>query len=106
MSILPSTVINSSLGQSTSTAQSSTTHDTDHRMVPQKRILEEEFSIMFPSKKTNPEVSGAASDNPQEIGDFKLALSLQQEERIPRYVQSSMCILVPHFELYKRATGP
>ena len=67
----------------THTATSTQTRrDTDHnRMAPQKRVLEEQFSIQFPTKRQN----SAASSNPifvhsQEKDDFRLALQLQQAE--------------------------
>ena len=68
--------------QMTHTATSTQTRrDTDHRMAPQKRVLEEQFSIQFPTKRQN----SAASSNPifvhsQEKDDFRLALQLQQAE--------------------------
>ena len=50
-------------------------------MLPQKRILKKDYSIVFPSKKLCPDESDVVmlSDD-QQIADFKLALKLQQDE--------------------------
>ena len=50
-------------------------------MLPQKRILEKDYSIVFPYKKLCPDESDVfmLSDD-QQIADFKLALKLQQDE--------------------------
>ena len=78
-------MINSSLkGQSSLTItkrNSIALCDTDHRMLPQKRILKKDYSIVFPSKKLCPDESDVVmlSDD-QQIADFKLALKLQQDE--------------------------
>ena len=90
MSLLRTVVIDSSLEQkqtSTTTKRKSTAtglRDTDHRMFPQKRILETDYGIVFPSKNSRSEegnvmTSSVSSDN-QQISDFKLALQLQQDE--------------------------
>ena len=76
MSLLRS-VVNSSNEE-----RSNVLRDTDHRMLPQKRILEKEYSIVFPSKKSCRKENDLVvlSDDDQEITDFKLALKLQQDE--------------------------
>jgi hypothetical protein len=86
MSLLPSVVINSSLEGRDQVRQSQSETllhyvSTDHRMLPQKRILEKDYSIVFPSKKLCPDESDVVmlSDD-QQIADFKLALKLQQDE--------------------------
>jgi len=90
MSLLRTVVIESSLEQkqtSTTTKRKSTAtglSDTDHRMLPQKRILETDYGIVFPSKNSRSEegnvmTSSVSSDN-QQISDFRLALQLQQDE--------------------------
>ena len=40
-----------------------TRRDTDDRMAPQKRVLEEEYSIKFPTKRLS-EASNEVSDSP------------------------------------------
>ena len=68
-------------------SSSLTWRDTDHRMAAQKRVLEEEYSIKFPTKRLS-EASNEVSDSPscsrflygQEKNDFHLALKLQQQE--------------------------
>ena len=65
-----------------------TRRDTDHRMAPQKRVLEEEYSIKFPTKRLRGEGSDEVSVSPscsvflhgREKNDFHLALKLQQQE--------------------------
>lgn len=89
MSLLRTVVIESSFEQKqTSTTKRKSTatglRDTDHRMLPQKRILETDYGIVFPSKNSRSEegnvsTSSVSSDN-QQISDFKLALQLQQDE--------------------------
>lgn len=95
MGLLQSAVINSSAeSQSTSTIvkpYSTALRDTDHRMLPQKRILENEYNIMFPRKKSCPGVKFSNCIIPEEErSDFELALKLQQHElEIPPELQSS-----------------
>ena len=81
-----------------------TRRDTDHRMAPQKRVLEEDYSIKFPTKRlVRSETSNEVSDSPscsmflhgQEKNDFHLALKLQQQE-----IESSNST---GFDLYKEA---
>ena len=81
-----------------------TRRDTDHRMAPQKRVLEEDYSIKFPTKRlvrseTSNEVSDSRSCSMflhgQDKNDFHLALKLQQQE-----IESSNST---GFDLYKEA---
>ena len=58
-----------------------TQSDTDHRMAPQKRVLEDQYSIQFPSKRQNSSVSSSPVFlYDQEKDDFLLALKMQQAE--------------------------
>ena len=82
-----------------------TQRDTDHRMAPQKRLLEEDYSIKFPTKRlVRSETSNEVSDSSgccgmflhgQEKNDFHLALKLQQKE-----IESNNST---GFDLYKEA---
>ena len=80
-----------------------TRRDTDHRMAPQKRVLEEEYSIKFPVKQLRSNASNEVSDSPscitflhcQEKNDFHLALKLQQQE-----IESSNSTI---FDAYKES---
>ena len=77
--------------------------DTDHRMAPQKRVLEEEYSIKFPVNQLRSNASNEVSDSPscitflhgQEKNDFHLALKLQQQE-----IESSNSTI---FDVYKES---
>ena len=58
-----------------------TQSDTDHRMAPQNRVLEDQYSIQFPSKRQNSSVSSSPTFlHDQEKDDFLLALKMQQAE--------------------------
>lgn len=63
-------------------------HDTDHRMAPQKRILENDFGIRFPTKRAR-NASGSSDYlclDDQEKNDFHIALKMQQEE-----IENDLC---------------
>ena len=83
MSLLQSAVIKSSAErQSTSTtvkAHSMALRDADHRMLPQKRVLENEYNIIFPRKKPCQYLEDSIIPE-EERADFELALKLQQEK--------------------------
>ncbi len=85
MNLLNSLVRETSQSTSTKTRVSTVvSHDTDHRMAPQKRVLVEEFGINFPTKKlcsesTQSSKSHLCLDGQDKI-DFHMALKLQQEE--------------------------
>ena len=86
MNLLHTVVRKTEMRSASSSTQ--TLRDTDHRMAPQKRVLEEEFSIKFPVKQLRSDASNEVSDGPscitflhgQEKNDFHLALKLQQQE--------------------------
>ena len=62
--------------------------DCGSRVLPQKRLLEEQFAIRFPSTKTKrsrelfPDRSSSTFQNAQQEQDFKLAVELQHAENI------------------------
>ena len=53
--------------------------DTDHRMLPQKSVLEKGYNIIFPCKKSCQYVEDSIIPE-QESSDFELTLKLQQQE--------------------------
>ena len=54
---------------------------TDHKIAPQKRVLEEDFAIKFPSSKACAMQKRCSTfDSDQEEHDFRLALKVQQEK--------------------------
>ena len=65
---------------STKTTHSLVVHDTDHRMAPQKRVLETEYGIKFPGKKVRSESPDHLCLDEQTKKDFHIALKLQQKE--------------------------
>lgn len=99
MSLLQSAVIKSSAErQSTSTIvkpHSTALRDTDHRMLPQKRVLEKEYNIIFPCKKSCQYVEDSIIPE-EERSDFELALKLQQQEleRPPELKSSSNYVCI------------
>ena len=81
MNLLNSLVRQTSVSSSTKTTKTSThlvvIHGTDHRMAPQKRVLEEEYGINFPTKKLCSESSNHLCLDGQDKSDFHMALKLQ-----------------------------
>ena len=66
---------------------------TDHKMAPQKRVLED-FAIKFPnSKAIAMEKRCATFDSDQEERDFRLALKLQQKKW--NHLSQPLVVLLP-----------
>ena len=71
------------VGPSTKTTHSLVVRGTDHRMAPQKRVLETEYGIKFPTKKVRSESpcsfeSDHLYSDEQTQNDYRIALKLQQ----------------------------
>ena len=65
----------------------------DHKMAPQKRVLED-FAIKFPnSKAIAMEKRCATFDSDQEERDFRLALKLQQKKW--NHLSQPLVVLLP-----------
>ncbi|CAB4000934.1 Hypothetical predicted protein [Paramuricea clavata] len=84
MNLLNSLVRETSVSTSTKTTKTSThsvvIHGTDHRMAPQKRVLEEEYGINFPTKKLCSKSNNQLCLDGQDKSDFHMALKIQQQE--------------------------
>ena len=81
MSLLQSAVKSSAERQSTSATvkpHSTALRDTDHRILPQKRVPENEYNI-FPCRKSCQYVEDSIIPE-EERADFELVLNLQQQE--------------------------
>ena len=86
MNLLNSLARETSQSTSTKTNSTEVTHslvvrNTDHRMAPQKRVLEEDYGIKFPAKKVRDESNDDLCLDIQNKGDFHMALKLQELEQ-------------------------
>ena len=104
MSLLHTVVRKTEARSASSSTQ--TRRDTDHRMAPQKRVLEEEYSIKFTVKQLRRDTGNDVSDSPscitflhgQEKNDFHIALKRQQQE-----IESSNSTGTTGFDVYKES---